>query len=75
MRDLEAELLNMACSDVEIEPVLQDIAGEQRLDIHARGVWENQRSAFLGWGPRAPTDIRQSREREEAPIFEEGFGH
>ena len=53
LRDLEAELLNMVCTDVEIEPVLQDISGEQlgrgsnrapdaRLDIHARGFWENQ---------------------------------
>ena len=51
LRDLEAELLNMVCTDVEIEPVLQDISGEQlgrgsnrapdaRLDIHARGFWE-----------------------------------
>ena len=58
LRDLEAELLNMVCTDVEIEPVLQDISGEQlgrgsnrapdsRLDIHARGFWENQRSTFL----------------------------
>ena len=58
MRDLEADFLSMVCSDVEIEPVLQDISGEQlgrgsnrapdaRLDIHARGFWENQRSAFL----------------------------
>ena len=56
LSDLEAELLNMVCTDVEIEPVLQDISGEQlgrgynrapdaRLDIHARGFWENQRSA------------------------------
>ena len=29
LRDLEAELLSMVCSDVEIEPVLQDISGEQ----------------------------------------------
>ena len=47
LRDLEAELLNMVCTDVEIEPALQDISGEQlgrgsnrapdaRLDIHAR---------------------------------------
>ena len=54
LRDLEAELLSMVCSDVEIEPVLQDISGEQlgrgsngapdaRLDIQARGFWENQR--------------------------------
>ena len=58
LRDLEAELLNMVCTDVKIEPVLQDISGEQlgrgsnrapnaRLDIHARGFWENQRSAFF----------------------------
>ena len=58
LRDLEAELLNMVCTDVEIQPVLQDISGEQlgrgsnrapdaRLDIHARGFWENQRSAFF----------------------------
>ena len=48
----------MVCSDVEVESVLQDISGEQlgrgsnrapdaRLDIHARGFWENQRSAFF----------------------------
>ena len=28
LRDLEADLLSMVCSDVEIEPVLQDISGE-----------------------------------------------
>ena len=58
LRDLEAELLNTVCNDVETEPVLQDITGEQlrrgtnkapeaRLDIHARGFWERQRSAFF----------------------------
>ena len=58
LRDLEAEFLSMACSDVEIEPVLQDISGEHlnrgsnkaqgaRLDIHARGFWERHRSAFF----------------------------
>ena len=42
------DLLRMVCTDVEIEPVLQDITGEElnraanrapdaRLDIHARG--------------------------------------
>ena len=46
LRDLEAELLSMVCSDVKSESVLQDISGEQlskgsnkaqeeRLDIHA----------------------------------------
>ena len=58
LRDLEAELLNIVCSDVQVEPVLQDISGEQlnrgsnrapdaRLDIRARGFWESQRSAFF----------------------------
>ena len=58
LRDLEAEFLSMVCSDVEIEPVLQDISGEHlnrgsnkaqdaRLYIHARGFWERHRSAFF----------------------------
>ena len=58
LRDLEAEILRTVCSDVEAEPVLQDINGEQlsrgankaqdaRLDIHARGFWEPQQSAFF----------------------------
>ena len=58
LRDLEAELLNMVCKDVATEPLLQDVEGEQltrgsnkaqdtRLDIHARGFWEPQRSAFF----------------------------
>jgi hypothetical protein len=58
LRDLETELLNIVCSDVQVEPVLQDISGEQlnggsnrapdaRLDIRARGFWESQRSAFF----------------------------
>ena len=58
LRDLEAELLNIVCNDVQVEPVLQDISGEQlnggsnrapdaRLDIRARGFWECQRSAFF----------------------------
>jgi len=58
LRDLEAELLSMVCNDVEIEPVLQEITGEvltrgsnkapdARLDVHARGFWERQRSAFF----------------------------
>ena len=58
LRDLEAELLNLVCKDVETEPVFQDITGEvldrgantsqdARVDIHARGIWERQRSAFF----------------------------
>ena len=58
LRDLEAEFLSMVCSDVEIEPVLQNISGEYlnrgsnkaqdaRLDIQARGFWERHWSAFV----------------------------
>ena len=58
LRDLEAVMLDMVCYDVEVEPVLQVLTGETlergantapdtRLDIHARGVWERQRSAFF----------------------------
>ena len=58
IRDLEAELLEMVCSDVQIEPSLQPVSGETlnrgankengaRLDDHARGLWERQRSAFF----------------------------
>ena len=58
LQHLEAELLNLLCRDVVTEPVLQDVEGEQlirgsnkaqdaRLDIHARGFWEPQRSAFF----------------------------
>ena len=53
-----AELLSTVCSDVETEPVLLDISGEHlrrgsnkaqdaRLDIHARGFWEQRRSVFF----------------------------
>lgn len=58
IRDLEAELLGTVCKDVEVEPILQKLTGEilnnganrsddARLDIHARGFWERQRSAFF----------------------------
>ena len=58
LRDLEAELLDMVCSDVQVEPCLQPVTGETlngganredgaRLDVHARGFWERQRSAFF----------------------------
>ena len=58
LRDLEAGMLRMVCNDVEVEPVLQEVTGETlnhgankapdaRLDIHARGFWEKQRSAFF----------------------------
>ena len=58
LRDLEAEMLSMVYNDVEIEPVLQELKGESLpsganrapdfcLNIHARGFWERQRSAFF----------------------------
>ena len=58
IRDLEAELLDMVCYDVAIEPTSQPLAGEElkrgantapdaRLDVHCRGFWEGQRAAFF----------------------------
>ena len=58
IRDLEAELFEMVCHDVEIEPCLQPITGEElnrgankssdaRLDVHCCGFWERQRAAFF----------------------------
>ena len=58
LRDLEAQMLNLVCHDVEIEPVLQEITGESLvresntapeswLDIHARGFWSRQGSTFF----------------------------
>ena len=58
LRDLEADLLSIVCSNVEVETILQDISSEQlnrgsnkakdtRLDIHAQGFWEPQSSAFF----------------------------
>ena len=48
----------MVCHDVQIEPVLQPITGEElangtnqapdvRLDVHCRGFWERKRAAFF----------------------------
>jgi len=60
LKDLEAELLDMVCNDVKIEPVLQDITGEElgmgsntapdaRLDIHAHhGNHKEQHSLMSG---------------------------
>ena len=73
-RDLEAELLNTVCKDVQIEPVLQDInrevlnpgankSAEARLDIHARGFWETCSSAFFNvrvYHPNAEKHIHHS---------------
>ena len=58
VRDLKAGMLRMVCNDVEVERVLREVTGETlnhgankapdaRLDIHSRGFWERQRSAFF----------------------------
>ena len=58
LRDLEAELLKMVCFVVEMERGLQPVTGEElngganqsqdaRLDVHARGFRERQRSAYF----------------------------
>ena len=58
IRDLQDELLEMVCYDVQVEPALQPITGKElargtnqapdaRLDVHCRGFWERQRAAFF----------------------------
>ena len=58
IRDLQAELLDMVCYDVQVEPALQPITGAElarganqapdaRLDVHLRGFWERQRAVFF----------------------------
>ena len=55
IRDLEAEILQVVCIDLEKEPVLQEVTGEvlprgankvpdARLDIRARGFWAREQS-------------------------------
>ena len=58
LRDLEAEMLMMVCNDVEVDPSFRRSLGgtlnlganktpDARLDIHAQGFWERQKSAFF----------------------------
>ena len=97
LRDLEAQPLNTVCSDVETEPVLLDISGEQlsrgsnkaqdaRLDIHARGFWEHQRSVFFdvrvchpnaeSYKDLEPQQIYRMHENEKkAPVLKESSQH
>ena len=71
--DLEAEILQAVCTDVEMEPVLQEVTGEVLprgankapdvwLDIRAHGFWaENSlRSLMLGYATLTQTGIRIS---------------
>ena len=58
-RDLIANMLSEVCKDIEIEPKLTPLTGEEldsrtanttneaRLDIRARGVWERGQEALL----------------------------
>ena len=61
LRDLGAQMLNLDCHDVEVEPVLQQITGESlargtnrapdaRLDIHARVFGLDTVPHFLTYG-------------------------
>ena len=48
IRNFEANLLKNVCHDVEIEPRLLPVDGdEQRLDVRARGFWRQGQSAFF----------------------------
>ena len=69
LRDPEDDLLNIVCHDVKVEPVRQEITGEvltrgtnpaldARLDVHARGFWDRQGSAFF--------DVRVSHPNAES---------
>ena len=91
LRDLEAELLDLVCTDVQIEPILQDITGEvlpagtnlardARLDVHARGLWERQKSTFVdvrichpnakSYREMTPDEIYNKHETEKKRAYE-----
>ena len=75
VRDLTASLLDVVCSDVAIEPQLEELTGEiltsgrsakrsseARLDISARGVLCRYQRAFFDlriFNPNAPRYINQ----------------
>ena len=90
LHDLEAEMLKMVCNDVQIEPVLQEIDGEvltlgtnraadARIDIHARGFWDRQGSAFFdervcypnaeSYRGLTPKQIYRQRESEKKRMY------
>ena len=92
LRDLEAEMLRMICNDVEVGPPLRDVTGETLnhgankapnacLDIHARGFWERQRSAFFdarvfhpnagSYGDLTPKQICEKHENEKKRQYAE----
>ena len=82
----------MVCNDVEVEPVLQEVTGETlnhgakkspdaRLDIHVRGSWERQRSAFFDvrechpnadfYGGLSPKQIYKKHENDKKRQYAE----
>ena len=90
LRDLEADLLGTVCNDVQVEPILQQTTGETlnrgankapdaRLDIHARGFWERQSSAFFdvrvchpnadSYREQTPEQIYRHHENEKKRLY------
>lgn len=68
LRDLKAELLSTVCGDVETEPVLQDISGEQlsrrsnkAQDARLQGTTDDQHSLMSGSDTQMPNRIRISK--------------
>ena len=67
LRDLPANMLSEVCKDIEIEPKLTPLTGEEldsrtanttnegRLDIRARGAWEREQQAYLDLRFLTPT--------------------
>ena len=81
LRDLEAELLNIVCNDVQIEPTLQEINGEPlnpganrsvdaRLDVHVRGFWERQRPNAESYRDLTPVQIYRTHENEKKRMYD-----
>lgn len=73
LHDLEAELLEMVCSDVQIEPSLQPVTWEKlnrgankengaRLDFHVRDFWKDRDPPFFMYKGMF-TQTRTSTER------------
>ena len=93
LRDLEADLLDLVCNDEEKEPLLQEITKETlnnganlacdaRLNVHARGFWERQKSTFFdlrvchpnadSYKDLTPEQVYRLRENEKKRIYERG---
>ena len=91
LRDLGADLLDLVCNDVETEPAVQEITAETlnsganlacdaRLDIHARRLWERQKSTFFyirvchpkadSYKDLTPEQMNRLLENEEKRMYE-----